>query len=131
MLHPSTQQLIRKLCELTDAGHIAWKEGERQSSRFDSEGYVVEVEAEPPTLRLLRGDGRELERADAADLAATAWPDGQPPLQALRFEPGRLAITTGGWAEPQRAQFAERVRAAGYQAEDQGGQLIITRGGRS
>ncbi len=77
MLHPSTQQLIRKLCELTDAGHIAWKEGERQSSRFESEGYVVEVEAEPPTLRLLRGDGRELERADAADLAATAWPDGQ------------------------------------------------------
>ncbi len=76
MLHPSTQQLIRKLCELTDAGHIAWQEGERQSSRFDSEGYVVEVEAEPPTLRLLRGDGRELERADAADLAATPWPDG-------------------------------------------------------
>lgn len=77
MLHPSTQQLIRKLCELTDAGHIAWKEGERNSSRFESEGYVVEVMAEPPTLRLLRGDGRELERADAADLAATAWPTGQ------------------------------------------------------
>jgi hypothetical protein len=76
MLHPSTQQLIRKLCELTDAGHIAWKEGERNSSRFESEGYVVEVMAEPPTLRLLRGDGRELERADASDLAATAWPDG-------------------------------------------------------
>ncbi len=76
MLHPSTQQLIRKLCELTDAGHIAWKEGERQSSRFESEGYVVEVEAEPPTLRLLRGDGRELERANAADLVATVWPDG-------------------------------------------------------
>lgn len=77
MLHPSTQQLIRKLCELTDAGHIAWKEGERQCSRFDSEGYLVEIEAEPPTLRLLRADGRELERADAADLAAAAWPDGQ------------------------------------------------------
>jgi hypothetical protein len=77
MLHPSTQQLIRKLCELTDAGHIAWKEGERNCSRFESEGYVVEVMAEPPTLRLLRGDGRELERADAADLAATAWPDGK------------------------------------------------------
>jgi hypothetical protein len=77
MLHPSTQQLIRKLCELTDAGHISWKEGERNSSRFESEGYVVEVEAEPPALRLLRGDGRELERANAVDLAATAWPDGE------------------------------------------------------
>lgn len=77
MLHPSTQQLIRKLCELTDAGHIAWKEGERQCSLFETEGYVVEIEAEPATLRLLRGDGRELERADTSDLAATAWPDGQ------------------------------------------------------
>jgi hypothetical protein len=76
MLHPSTQQLIRKLCELTDTGHIAWKEGERQCSLFESEGYIVEVEAEPPSLRLLRGDGRELERANPADLAATAWPDG-------------------------------------------------------
>ena len=76
MLHPSTQQLIRKLCELTETGHIAWKEGERQCSLFESEGYIVEVEAEPPTLRLLRGDGRELERANPADLAATAWPDG-------------------------------------------------------
>ena len=77
MLHPSTQQLIRKLCELTDAGHIAWKEGERQCSLFETEGYVVEIEAEPAALRLLRGDGRELERADTSDLAATAWPDGQ------------------------------------------------------
>lgn len=77
MLHPSTQQLIRKLCELTDAGHIAWKEGERQCSLFETEGYVVEIEAEPPALRLLRGDGRELERADTSDLAATAWVDGQ------------------------------------------------------
>jgi len=76
MLHSSTQQLIRKLCELTDTGHITWKEGERQCSLFESEGYIVEVEAEPPSLRLLRGDGRELERADPADLAATAWPDG-------------------------------------------------------
>lgn len=76
MLHTSTQQLIRKLCEMTDAGQIAWKEGERQCSLFESEGYIVEVEAEPPTLRLLRGDGRELERADAADLASAAWHDG-------------------------------------------------------
>lgn len=77
MLHPSTQQLIRKLCELTDAGQIPWKEGERQCSLFETEGYIVEVEAEPPTLRLLRTDGRELERATAAELGATAWPDGQ------------------------------------------------------
>ncbi|HVY90951.1 MAG TPA: hypothetical protein VG942_18935 [Hyphomonadaceae bacterium] len=76
MLHASTQQLIRKLCELTDKGQIAWKEGERKCSVFETEGYSIEVEADPPTVRLLRSDGAELERADAADLAEAAWPGG-------------------------------------------------------
>lgn len=76
MLHPSTQQLIRKLCELTEDGAINWKEGENGASLFETEGYVVEIKADPPGFRLLRHDGRELERADAPDLAA-AWPDGE------------------------------------------------------
>jgi hypothetical protein len=75
MLHSSTQELIRKLCELTEAGAITWKEGEDGSSIFETEGYLVEIAAEPPGVRLLRADGRELERADAADLAAP-WHDG-------------------------------------------------------
>lgn len=76
MLHVSTQQLIRKLYELTAAGGLAWKEGERECSRLETEGYIIEIEAEPPALRLLRADGRELERADASNLAAVAWPAG-------------------------------------------------------
>lgn len=75
MLHESTQQLIRKLVELTDAGALAWKEGEDGAFRLETEGYVVEVLGEPARLRLLRGDGRELERADEADLAAVPWPE--------------------------------------------------------
>ncbi len=91
----------------------------------------LQMQRETDALRAAAGRAGPADLEPLLAVAATAWPDGQPPLQALRFEPGRLAITTGGWAEPQRAQFAERVRAAGYQAEDQGGQLIITRGGRS
>ncbi|HOY79239.1 MAG TPA: hypothetical protein PLN33_15590 [Hyphomonadaceae bacterium] len=72
MLHASTQQLIRKLCELTDAGAIDWKEGKGQISLLETEGYVVEIQPEPPSVRLLRNDGQELESADAADLA-TPW----------------------------------------------------------
>ncbi|MDP3492806.1 MAG: hypothetical protein Q8R82_06800 [Hyphomonadaceae bacterium] len=75
MLHPSTQQLIRKLCELTHSGAIEWKEGADQRSIFETEGYVVEIQAEPPAVRLLRADGQELESADAEDLAAP-WDDG-------------------------------------------------------
>ncbi len=76
MLHASTQQLIRKLCELTEEGAIAWKEGDAGASVFETEGYLVEVREAPPGVRLLRQDGRELERADAADLAAP-WPGGE------------------------------------------------------
>lgn len=76
MLHASTQQLIRKLYELTNAGSLAWTEGERETSRLETEGYVVEVMASPPALRLLRADGRELETATPEDLAAVAWPSG-------------------------------------------------------
>ncbi len=75
MLHASTQQLIRKLCELTEAGALNWKEGEGQCSVFETEGYVVEIQPEPASVRLLRADGHELERADATDLA-TPWGEG-------------------------------------------------------
>ncbi len=77
MLHASTQQLIRKLCELTDASALAWSEGEGEASRLETEGYVVEVQSAPATLRLLRADGRELERADEAALTSVAWPEGE------------------------------------------------------
>ena len=76
MLHPSTQQLIRKLCELTQSGAIEWKEGGDQRSIFETEGYVVEIQADPPGVRLLRADGHELEVADANDLA-TPWDEGE------------------------------------------------------
>jgi hypothetical protein len=76
MLHASTQQLIRKLYELTSAGSLAWTEGPNGTTRLETEGYVVEIAAAPPALRLLRGDGRELETATPEDLADVAWPSG-------------------------------------------------------
>ena len=84
MLHASTQQLIRKLHELTEAGGLAWQEGEQGSSRLETEGYVVEIAEAPPAFRLLRGDGRELEKAAAEDLAAVAWPGGDGSTYATR-----------------------------------------------
>jgi hypothetical protein len=75
MLHVSTQKLIQKLCALTHAGDIPWQEGAGSSVVFETEGYRVEAEADPPCVRLLRDDGKELESATAADLEAARWPD--------------------------------------------------------
>jgi general secretion pathway protein L len=38
-------------------------------------------------------------------------------VRILRFEPGKLSMAAAGWAEPQLAQFRERLRAAGLAAE--------------
>ena len=75
MLHVSTQKLIQKLCALTQAGDIAWQEGAGNSEVIETEGYRVEAESDPPSIRVLRNDGKELEGASAADLEAARWPD--------------------------------------------------------
>lgn len=75
MLHVSTQKLIQKICALTQAGDIPWQEGAGGSVVFETEGYRVEAEADPPCVRLLRDDGKELESATTADLEAARWPD--------------------------------------------------------
>ncbi len=110
MLHPSTQQLIRKLCELTESGAIAWKEGENGRLLFETEGYQVEIAAEPPAVRLLQGDGRELERADAADLAAS-WPEGDGTYATRVADMARHASRIARGAETAIAKILSSLSA--------------------
>lgn len=90
----------------------------------------LQMQRETDALRAAAGRPGPTDIEPLLAAAATAWPDGQPPLAALRFEPGRLLITPTGWADPQHGQFADRVRAAGLQAERQGQQVTLTLGGR-
>lgn len=92
MLHASTQNLIRKLCDITEHGEAPWTEGQDGACWFETDGYRIEVKADPPTLRILQAGGREVESADAGSLASTPYSD----------EPG---IT-----------FADRVRRMGNNA---------------
>jgi hypothetical protein len=100
MLHTSTQQLIRKLYELTGAGALVWKEGERDTTLLETEGYLVELGPAPPKVRLLRADGRELERADPDDLAAIEWPDGDGTFASRVTEMANRANRIARGAEP-------------------------------
>ncbi len=110
MLHASTQQLIRKLCELTEDGAIAWKEGDDGHSTFETEGYIVEIAGEPPTVRLLRLDGRELEHADASDLAL-AWPGGEGTYAAHVADMARNASRHARGAETAIAKILSSLSA--------------------
>lgn len=90
----------------------------------------LQMQRETEQLRSTAGRPGPADLEPLLALAAVAWPEGQPPLQALRFEPGRLSLTAPDWADPQRQAFADRVRAAGYGAEFKGDQVVLSRGGR-
>jgi general secretion pathway protein L len=90
----------------------------------------LQMQRETDRLRAAAG------RAGAGDLeallgvAAAAWPDGLGPAQTLRFEPGSLILSAGGWGEPQVQQFRERLRGSGYSAEFAEGRVVVSRAAR-
>jgi hypothetical protein len=125
MLHASTQKLIQKLYELTESGDIAWKESREGRCILDTEGYRVEINEEPPLLRLLAADGRELEKAEAGDLSAAAWPAGEGTFATRVSDMSRRAQRVARGAEqaiskilsslsapPQKAPEPEPIPAA-------------------
>jgi hypothetical protein len=111
MVHATTQQLIRTLHELTEANVLAWQKAEPAGSRLETEGYVVEVEAQPPTLRLLKADGQLLESADADALAAIAWPVGEGTFATRVAEMAVRASRVSQGAEPPRPAVMSALSA--------------------
>lgn len=70
------------------------------------------------------GDG-DLEVLLAA--AAQAWPEGLPPVEQLRYEPGRLTLG-GARLSPQQVQaLRERLAPVGFALEAAEGRLVLSR----
>lgn len=67
----------------------------------------------------------DLEAAMAA--ATQAWPDGQPPVQSLRFEQGNLTLLVGTWSADQIERFRARLRSAGWAVQSAEGRLVLSR----
>src|SRR5688500_1183482 len=57
----------------------------------------------------------DLEAAMAA--ATQAWPDGQAPVQSLRFEQGNLTLVVGSWSGDEIERFRARLRSAGWNVQ--------------
>jgi general secretion pathway protein L len=69
----------------------------------------------------------DLEAAMAA--ATQAWPDGQAPVQSLRFEQGNLTLVVGSWSGDEIERFRARLRAAGWNVQSAEGRLVLSRSG--
>ena len=87
----------------------------------------AQMARETERLRLVAGVPGDADLEPQLAAAAQAWPDGQPPLPALRFEAGRLSLAVPAWPPEQHAQFAQRLRLAGWRADSADGQISLQR----
>ena len=91
----------------------------------------LQMQREVASLRAAAGkpDGSDLEPMLQA--AASAWPVDRPPVESLRYEPGRLTLTAAGWDPAQIEQFRGQLRPLGVQVEAVDGRMVLTRAGRA
>jgi len=87
----------------------------------------LQMQRENERLRAAAGRPGDADLEALWGAAAAAWPDGQGPVQSLRFDGGRLTLTVPGFGEPQLAQFRERLKGSGYSAELAEGRLVFGR----
>jgi general secretion pathway protein L len=89
----------------------------------------VQMQRETDALRAAAGKAGESDLEPLLGVAAAAWPEGQPALQTLRFDNGRLSFPAAGWSEPQIAQFRAQLASGGWDAALNNGVLSISRTG--
>jgi general secretion pathway protein L len=87
----------------------------------------LQMRRETEVLRAAAGRAGDSDLEALLGAAASAWPDGQGPVQALRFEPGRLTLSAPGWSEQQVKQFRDRLRPGGWAVESAEGSVSLSR----
>jgi general secretion pathway protein L len=96
----------------------------------------VQMQRETDTLRATAGRVGETDLEPMLQAAANAWPSDRPPVDNLRYEPGRLTLSAAGWNPMQIEQFRNQLRPNGWQVEASDGRVTLSRapsvaGGRS
>jgi general secretion pathway protein L len=91
----------------------------------------VQMQRETDRLRSAAGRSGDTDLETLLGAAATAWPEGQPPLASLKFENGRLSFTASGWSDAQVGQFRAQLAAGGWELASANGALTLSRGGKA
>ncbi|KQW40073.1 type II secretion system protein GspL [Rhizobacter sp. Root404] len=85
------------------------------------------MQREAQALRTLAGKPGETDLEPMMQAAASAWPADRPPVETIRFEPGRLTLSATGWTDEQIAQFRSLLRPGGWAVETAEGRLVMSR----
>ena len=89
------------------------------------------MQRESQALRTLAGKPGEADLEPMLQAAASAWPTDRPPVENMRYEPGKLTLSAGGWSPAQIEQFRAQLLPSGWQVEASEGRLILSRARRS
>ncbi|HEY2558571.1 MAG TPA: type II secretion system protein GspL [Caldimonas sp.] len=82
---------------------------------------------EAQALRTLAGKAGDGDLEPMLQAAAAAWPGERPPVENLRYEPGKLTLSAVGWSDKQIEQFRSILRPAGVRVDASEGRLVLTR----
>lgn len=86
----------------------------------------VQMQRETELLRQAAGQVGPADFEPLLALAARGWPDGQGPVQNVRYEPGRLTLAAPGWTPEQVKAFRGQVEPAGGRVEVADGRVILS-----
>ena len=87
----------------------------------------VQMQRETALLRAAAGRPGDDDIETLLSAAANAWPDGMGPLDSLRFEPGRLSLSSIGWNNEQIEAFRHALQGEGWQLDVNEGRFIVSR----
>ena len=79
------------------------------------------------SLRAAAGRPGETDLEPMLAAAASAWPPDRPPVENLKYEPGRLTLAAQGWSPEQVTQFVNQLRPSGWLVEPANGTLTLSR----
>ena len=87
----------------------------------------VQMQRATDALRAAAGIPGETDLEPMLQAAANAWPGDRPPVDNLRYEPGRLTLSAAGWNPEQIEQFRAQLRPRGWQVEALDGRVTLSR----
>ena len=85
------------------------------------------MQRETQSLRALAGKPGDTDLETMLQAAASAWPADRPPVDTVRFEPGKLTLSAAGWSDAQVAQFRSLLGPGGWAVESTQGRLTLSR----
>jgi hypothetical protein len=87
----------------------------------------AQMQKELDLLRASAGKPGESDLEPMMYAAEAAWPPSRAPADGLKYEPGKLTITSAGWSPQEVEAFRGRLRPLGYDAESVPGRLTLAR----